>query len=245
MNASLHLNGVVRGMKFMLQPTKERNLWRIVKEGDKKPVGLMLVYADDLLVMGTSLAHDGLVGRIQEEWKTSKPEKVNTEEWVRFCGFEMKFQGDNILVGQPSYLQDLLRRRGITTKRSTPLPKEHLAALEVEEEIKIEDVRQAQAIAGEILWMSVRSRPDLAYAIGALGREVTKHPRWAVQTGHYILEYLNATAECFLSYGRCRDKDRGPDDALARERSMDLVEIYCDVSYMPLKEKKVSRALWL
>ena len=227
------------GMKFKLQPTKERNLWRIVKEGDKKPVGLMLVYVDDLLVMGTSLAHDGLVGRIQEEWKTSKPEKVNTEEWVRFCGFEMKFQGDNILVGQPSYLQDLLRRRGITTKRSTPLPKEHLAALEVEEEIKIEDVRQAQAIAGEILWMSVRSRPDLAYAIGALGREVTKHPRWAVQTGHYILEYLNATAECFLSYGRCRDKDRGPDDALARERSMDLVEIYCDVSYAPQGEKSV------
>ena len=228
-----------QGEKFMLQPTKERNLWRIVKEGDKRPVGLMLVYVDDLLVMGTWKAHDGLVSRIQQEWKTSKPEKVNKEDWVRFCGFEMKTQEENILVGQPSYLQDLLRRRGVTTKRSTPLPKEHLAAMEVEEEIKIEDVRQAQAIAGEILWMSVRSRPDLSYAIGALGREVTKHPRWAVQTGHYILEYLNATADCFLAYGRCRDKDRGPDDALARERSMNLVEIYCDVSYAPQGEKSI------
>ena len=228
-----------QGEKFMLQPTKGRNLWRFVKEGDKRPVGLMLVYVDDLLVMGAWKGHDGLVSRIQQEWKTSKPEKVNKEDWVRFCGFEMKIQEENILVGQPSYLQDLLRRRGVTTKRSTPLPKEHLAAMEVEEEIKIEDVRQAQAIAGEILWMSVRSRPDLSYAIGALGREVTKHPRWAAQTGHYILEYLNATADCFLAYGRCREKDRGPDDALARERSMNLVEIYCDVSYAPQGEKSI------
>ena len=142
------------GVKFTLQPTKERNLWRIVKEGDKIPVGLMLVYIDDLLVMGTATAHDGLVSRVQQEWKTSKPEKVNNEDWVRFCVFEMKFQEENILVGQPSYLQDLLRRRGVTTKRSTPLPKEHLTA-----------------IAGEILWMSVRSRPDLSilcnWGIGA------------------------------------------------------------------------------
>ena len=49
----------------------------------------MLVYVDDLLVMGTKAVHDGLVARIQEEWKTSKPELVNSEEWVRFCGFEI------------------------------------------------------------------------------------------------------------------------------------------------------------
>ena len=54
----------------------------------------MLVYVDDLLAMGTWKAHDGLVSRIQQEWKTSKPEKVNKEDWVRFCGFEMKFQED-------------------------------------------------------------------------------------------------------------------------------------------------------
>lgn len=217
-----------QGEKFYLQPTKERNLWRIIQEGNQVPVGLMLVYVDDL---GTSKkAHDGLVARIQQEWKTSKPEKVNPKEWVRFCGFEMKYKGEDLLVGQPSYLQDLFRRRKITSKRSTPLPKEHLTAMEDEGEIKIEDVRQAQAIAGEILWVAVRSRPDLSYAIGALGRAVTKNPRWALQAGYYILEYLNATEECFLAYGRCREKDRGPDDALARERSMNLVEIYCDVS---------------
>ena len=61
-------------------------------------------------------AHQG------EKWKTSKPELVNSDDWVRFCGFEMKYKGDDLLVGQPSYLQDLLRRRKITAKRSTPLP---------------------------------------------------------------------------------------------------------------------------
>ena len=99
-------------------------------------MGLMLVYVDDLLVMGTREAHDGLMTRIQEEGKTSTSEKVNAEDWVRFCGFGMKYKGDVLLVGQPSYLQDLLRRRKITSKRSTPLPKEHLTAIEDEGEIK-------------------------------------------------------------------------------------------------------------
>ena len=139
---------------------------------------------------------------------------MNSEDWVRFCGFEMKYHGEELLVGQPSYLQDLLRRRKIAAKRSTPPPKEHAHIVEEEDNIKIEEIRQAQAIAGEILWVAVRSRPDLAFAIGALGRAVTKRPRWALQAGYY----LNAADECFLAYGRCKEKDRGPDEALARER---------------------------
>ena len=205
---------MVDGVQYKLQPTKERNLWRVLKTGCPTLVGMMLVYVDDLLVMGTKSIHDGLVARIQEEWKTSKPELVNSEDWVRFCGFEMKYNGEELLVGQPSYLQDLIRRRKITAKRSTPPPKEHAHIVEEEDNIKIEEIRQAQAIAGEILWVAVRSRPDLAFAIGALGRAVTKRPRWALQAGYY----LNAADECFLAYGRCKEKDRGPDEALARER---------------------------
>ena len=119
------------------------------------------------------------------------------------------------------------------------MPKEHAHLVEEEDNIKIEELRQAQAIAGEILWVAVRSRLDRAFVIGALGRAVTKRPRWALQAGYYILEYLNAADECFLAYGRWKEKDRGPDEALARERSMNLVEIYCDVSYAPQGEKSV------
>ena len=52
---------MVDGVQYKLQPTKERNLWRVLKMGCPTPVGMMLVYVDDLLVMGAKSVHDGLV----------------------------------------------------------------------------------------------------------------------------------------------------------------------------------------
>ena len=95
---------VVDEVQYKLQPTRERNLWWVLQTGCSVPVGMMLVYVNDILVMGTKDVHDGLVARIQQEWKTSKPELVNSDEWVRFYGFEMKYKGEELWVGQPFYL---------------------------------------------------------------------------------------------------------------------------------------------
>ena len=45
-----------------------------------------------------------------------------------------------------------------------------------------------------------------------------------------ILEYLNETPELYLFYGPCRGP---PDGDLPKERSMNLVEMYSDVSFAP------------
>ena len=104
---------------------------------------------------------------------------------------------------------------------------------EPEQDVTVAHVREAQSIAGEILWIALRSRPDLSYAVSTLGRQVTKNPRWAVALGEQILEYLNKTPELYLFYGPCRPGDRGPDGDLPKERSMNLVGMYSDVSFAP------------
>ena len=49
------------------------------------------------------------------------------------------------------------------------------------EDITREQLREAQAVTGELLWLSIRSRPDLSY--GLIGRMSTKNPTFVYQVG--------------------------------------------------------------
>ena len=83
---------------YHLIQTKERNLWRIVEKETQVVRGLLLVYVDDLLVMGDAVARPGLLKCIQSRWKTSTPETVDDQGWVRFCGYELKSHEGGLLL---------------------------------------------------------------------------------------------------------------------------------------------------
>ena len=96
--------------------------------------------------------------RLQQEWKCSDVETVDQTNWVRFCGFELKRYGDGVslMVGQKSYNAELLKRHeGVTPKTCPMLKSEHEEPLE--ENLTTENIRAAQTITGELLWLAGRS----------------------------------------------------------------------------------------
>lgn len=50
----------------------------------------------------------------------------------------------------------------------------------MEEGVTAEEIKAAQGIVGEVLRVSIRSRPNslINYAVSLMGREVAKRPRW-------------------------------------------------------------------
>ena len=54
-------------------------------------------------------------------------------------------------------------------------------------------VKEAQGITGALLWMSTRSRPDIAYAVSRMGQQATKVPDLSIAIGKQVLQYLNST----------------------------------------------------
>ena len=158
--------------EFFLEVTRERNLWRVMKQGCAQPQGLLLVYVDDLLVLSGEEVRQALIREIQSHWQTSVPEEVNHQQWVRFCGYEMKRFEDQIMLGQPSYLRDLIKRRQVTGKRSSPMAKDMMPPEEPEQDVTVAHIREAQSIAGEILWIALRSRPDLSCSMDPAGQEI-------------------------------------------------------------------------
>ena len=195
--------------------------------------GHVIVYVDDIMALATEEVRKSFFNRVQQEWKCSGVETVNEQEWVRFCGFELKRHEDgrSLKVGQKSYTAELMKRHEGITPKQCPIPKND--GLEIEEtEITTEQIRAAQAITGELLWLSVRSRPDISYAISVMSRNVSRRPRWVQQLGKHMLGFLESTKEACIVYRPCNN-DHGSSGLLQVPRHDRLLEAFADISYAP------------
>ena len=250
---SLHRDSVFQtfqwnqgGIDFALRRTPEGNLWKVMELKDAGElcdvervqdrvevcVGHVLVYVDDVMIIAPESVRAGFLERLKREWTVSDPETVSEMSWVRFCGLEFRWENPQRLhVAQPSYTQDLLDRHQVRETRSSPIPKLEVPT-DPEEGLTVDEVKRAQTLTGELLWLSVRSRPDVSFAVSLMSRHLSKNPRWVVRVGRYVLEYLARTPNQGLVYEPCQ-KDRGPCGTLPIVRHEGLIEAYADISFAP------------
>ena len=227
------------GEKFYLKRTQEGNLWKIMKQQAETPndtdscEGHVIVYVDDIMALASDSVRASFFDRVQQEWKCSGVETVTCNDWVRFCGFELKRHEDgrSLMVGQRSYTAELMNRHEGIIPKQCPIPKND-GTESVEEGITTEQIRAAQGITGELLWLSVRSRPDISYAVSLMSRNVSKKPLWVQQLGRHVLGFLEYTKEACLVYRPC-NYDHGSSGLLQVPRHDRLLEAFADISFAP------------
>ena len=77
--------------------------------------------------------------------------------------------------------------------------------LPVEEVQNPEDVHRAQKIAGSLIWLSTRTRPDITYAQSRISSMMLKAPKTAVIEAIRVLRYLQGTKHYGLAFKSCRN----------------------------------------
>lgn len=198
----------VHGEECHLVPTAEKHVWRAQKTGNNpEESGFLLTYVDDLLVLGVEDHVRALTTKLSETWQCSPPDFLAEGSSMRFCGFEFVQQGENWKLCQTGYTKDLLARYNITSGETVPLPK--LPDEDEAEDYTPQDLRCAQSIVGELLWLGARTRPDVCFAIGTLGRMVHKRPKLVKELGLHVLRYLWSSSERGLVYQPCKPGDLG------------------------------------
>ena len=83
------------GCRYGMKQTAEGNLWEIFetpktplgKDLEPQRVGHVLVYVDDMMVLGPPQVRQGFLERITQEWNCAPSETVTSEKWTRFSGF--------------------------------------------------------------------------------------------------------------------------------------------------------------
>ena len=195
-----NLKWVEDGEQYQVEPTGEPHLWRIVKKRREEQLscGYVAIYVDDVLAAADEKVLKSFFKAVKSLWRCSEEEMVSQDAWMRFCGYELKSDGeDGFLLSQEHYVLDLLTRRQVTGKESVPLPK---ICEGEDEEMCGHALKEAQAVVGELQWISSRTRPDVAYGTGLLARMMHRRPRYTVQLAEHLLRYLRASATRCLRY---------------------------------------------
>ena len=191
---------VVGTRKIRLAQCKiEGSWWKLLE--DTILVGILVVYVDDLLICATDPIIKAVAEAVRQLWKTSAL-ALASEGAIRFLGIEIvKIQGGFALNQEP-YIRELIRIHDVKPTQLDVIPvARDQACFEAtaEETIFTErQLREAQQYAGEVLWLSQRTRPDLAYSASLIASLSTKAPARSSAIARKCLGFLQRTADYFL-----------------------------------------------
>ena len=164
-------------------------------------IALSGIYVDDFLTAGPQPVIQSFLDTLRRKWKTSDPQFLTMTADLPFLGVSIRMTKDGLLLHQHHYTQDFLRehsahisaRKRTTSgepehfRREPPLPPDPLDP-QHQEWVKI-----GQRILGAILWLSTRTRPDLAYAISSAAQVLTRDLGLLKVKLRHILQYINTT----------------------------------------------------
>ena len=199
--------------------------------------GWVAVYVDDVLVGAENSLAWAVISAIRERWECSEPQEVvnGSQGKVRFLGIDLSWNDNRDLVlSQASYIRELEQRYKSQLdglgKPTTPLPNAFDDDAR-EESSDVEDVRRCQTIVGEMLWASIRTRPDITFSVSKLAAAITRAPVGTYRSALHALAYLVASAECVLIYPR---DEREVWKQYKKSTAMEgLLEGYGDASFAP------------
>lgn len=135
----------VNDIKYEFQQSfAEENLWLVRRT------------VDDVTLFGDRDSESRGLQTFRRTWKTSEPTWVGPGEPIQYCGLESR--------DQCSYIKEVLQRHSMEDVASTQVMKD---GQEPEEELDKtqEQIKEAQQLATELLWLATKTRPDLGYGI--------------------------------------------------------------------------------
>ena len=224
-------SGLLRLVQFESDP----NIWALVPGDLEEPVdpsqrlGLLLVYVDDLMVLSTPQIITEVIAELGKKWELSKPELLE-DGCLHYRGVEIQKCGEAVLIHQGSYTRELLSSYPDIGGADVPALK--LQDVPTGLAPDKEAVRKAQQMAGELLWLSGLTRPEMQYAVGAILRMISVNPLEAISMGEQAIKYLVRYPGRGLVY-RPSDLTWEEEGELSVPMSGGSLTGFCDASFAP------------
>eukprot|EP00439_Symbiodinium_sp_Y106_P003481 s9170_g1.t1 len=170
---SSHRDRVLREMVFpgQLQLRQGRTItaWWVLKNQAGVIIALIIIYVDDILLLGEEPTICAIAETIQKTWKTFPLAILTSECPLRFLGMELEIEPEtnNLYLNQRGYIEEILRAHNVPegVKDKIPVAKEQSSFELLQEDAPPtpEAIAEGQRITGEVMWIAQRTRPDLAY----------------------------------------------------------------------------------
>ena len=164
----------------------------------------ILVYVDDLLVLAmTQAACGAIVEELQSRYELRRSEDVDM-----FLGVQLKWTLDShgrvlkLHMSQPLYVESILRRFGLDNSKPscTPMVESFFSGLSAENDKSIVMKEQYQQMIGSLLYLALRTRPDILVAVLILARFQNAPTAYCHRGAKRVLRYLRGSSAKGMHY---------------------------------------------
>ena len=133
---------------------------------------IVAVYVDDIVVAGSSEASmQTFIDKIGTRFKIKDMGNLH-----HFLGVRIEqIRAGEIWIGQPTYTLAILKKFGMEDSKSAATPVEAGRKLvKVSADCELVNIEMYQSAVGSLLYLSTKTRPDIAYAVGKVARFCSK-----------------------------------------------------------------------
>lgn len=162
------------------------------------------VHVDDLLLASKSLSE---IAKVKEELKkVFKIHDLGPTKQILGIKVERDRPSRTIYLSQPAYIEDILSHYKMErcNPAQTPMHEnthlsEKMCPQDARELAKIDQGQYREAV-GKLLYLSIATRPDIAYTVGVLCRYNSNPGKEHWDAVHHLLRYLRGTTYLRLMY---------------------------------------------
>ena len=223
------------GLRRLQQCVADPNVWKVLEVSTNKVCALVTCYVDDILAVDPLSERKAFLEHLSSVWDTSAPEHTESTV-VTYCGLEIASSPKGLRLTQTKYIGELLQRHpDIQQESPTPYSswKDSFEDTETKESVPDpEGIKMAQSLTGEALWLVMRSRPELSFAVNRMSQLSTKRPHDAISIGKAVLRFLKGSTKEGLLFGPASGS-LGSQQQLTRPETERSVTVYSDASFAP------------
>ena len=171
-----------------------------------KPGSIIGVYVDDLIV----LCKDETMWKDLEKGLMAEYAAKSLGKLTHYLGMVWKRDRSarKSWLNQSVYCKNLLEKYDMANCNSISIPitpdyrkSSNSGGVQDSEDSLFENVKLYQSVVGSLIYLSIGTRPDLAYAINVVSRAMSKptNRHWGIAKG--IMRYLRGTINYGIQYG--------------------------------------------
>lgn len=145
----------------------------------------ILIYVDDLLLVGTDLLD------LQEvkDFLSKLFHMKDMGELRYFLGIEVDRSSQGMFLSQRKYIQDLLKEYKLVHCRPLKIPMDSHIKLTSDSGALLPSPEPYQKLIGKLIYLTI-TRPDIAYTVHVLSQFMHQHTSVHLQAGIRVLRYL-------------------------------------------------------
>jgi hypothetical protein len=165
---------------------------------EKEITILVLVYVDDILIVGNSL---GKIKTLQQHFENNFKKVTSQQEVKKFLGINIEKIEENgkkhLFIHQKDYIEEKTAAHRSTKTKKTPLP----LSLDEAKNSKGPVIKPIHDLVGQARFMADRCRLDIAFAASFLARFSIGATEEVIDCLNRSFQYLNETKEAGIKLG--------------------------------------------